>query len=144
MPSPRALPTHPAMSPQPTSPPPSPVAVAPLVSPSPSPPSQSPSPVAIIPLTVKTPSLGGLALVALLITLAIPAGVLVYLTLRRRTPAMKRAIAFLCLCWLAIVAAAHTYGDLTTVNAGLYWNLPGHHWCGVEYRGHPGFFCDVT
>jgi hypothetical protein len=58
---------------------------------------------------------------------------------------MKRALAILGLCWLAIVAAAdtHFYGDVTTANAGVYWNL-GQHWCGYEYRGHPGFFCDVT
>jgi hypothetical protein len=59
---------------------------------------------------------------------------------------MKRSIAFLLVCWLAIVLAAdtRTYGDVTTPNAGIYWNLPGHHWCGVEYRGSPGFFCDVS
>lgn len=58
---------------------------------------------------------------------------------------MKRAIAVLALCWLALVIAAdtHTYGDYTTPNAGVYWNL-GQHWCGVEIKGRPGFFCDVS
>jgi hypothetical protein len=58
---------------------------------------------------------------------------------------MKRAITILVLCWLAIVGAAdmHTYGGPSTTNAGVYWDL-GQHWCGYEYRGHPGFFCDVT
>lgn len=59
---------------------------------------------------------------------------------------MKRSILILVGVWLALVTVAsmHTYGDITTSNAGIYWNLPGHHWCGYEYRGHPGFFCDVT
>jgi hypothetical protein len=60
---------------------------------------------------------------------------------------MKRSIAILLACWFTIVIAAdtHFYGDVTTptANAGVYWNL-GQHWCGVEYRGHPGPFCDTT
>jgi hypothetical protein len=57
---------------------------------------------------------------------------------------VKRALVLLSLCWPAIVVAAdtHVYGDFTTTNAGVYWNL-GSHWCGLEVRGHPGFFCDV-
>jgi hypothetical protein len=60
---------------------------------------------------------------------------------------VKRSILILVALWcmLVIVGGMHSYGDVTTQNAGLWWNIPfTHHWCGVEYRGTPGFFCDVT
>lgn len=63
---------------------------------------------------------------------------------------MKRSILILLALWCALVTigSMHTYGDITSRNAGVYWNLHGPglsgHWCGYEYRGHPGFFCDVS
>lgn len=58
---------------------------------------------------------------------------------------MKRSILILIALWLALVFVGdmHLYGGLTSSNQGVYWNL-GHHWCGYEFRGHPGFFCDVS
>lgn len=59
---------------------------------------------------------------------------------------MKLTILKLLGLWLLLVAVGsmHTYGDTTTSNAGVYWNSPaGHHWCGYEFKGHPGFFCDT-
>ncbi len=34
----------------------------------------------------------------------------------------------------------HRYAGL---NAGVYIDLPAGHWCGIEYRGTPGGFCDA-
>jgi len=58
---------------------------------------------------------------------------------------MKRSILALVALWVLLVAVAtmHTYGDISTPNAGIYWRVGGH-WCGVEYRGNVGAFCDVT
>lgn len=60
---------------------------------------------------------------------------------------MIRSIFILIALWILLVAVGsmHTYGDIYTrsPNAGVFWNLPGGHWCGYEFRGHPGFFCDV-
>lgn len=43
---------------------------------------------------------------------------------------------------LALAAGhVHTYSG---VNAGAYIDMPGGHWCGIEYRGVPGPFCDTT
>lgn len=38
--------------------------------------------------------------------------------------------------------ALHVHG-YSAQNAGVFIDLPGGHWCGVEYRGSRGFFCDV-
>lgn len=60
---------------------------------------------------------------------------------------MKRAGLGLIAAWLAIVftASMHTYGDISSTNAGVWWHIPATaHWCGYEYKGHPGFFCDLT
>lgn len=60
---------------------------------------------------------------------------------------MRRSILILLGIWLAIVVVGtmHTYGDITTTNAGVWWYIhPTDHRCGFEYRGHIGFFCDVT
>ena len=58
---------------------------------------------------------------------------------------MKRSILALVGIWVVLVASAtvYTYGDITTQNAGVWWPLPPGHHCGFEYRGNPGFFCDV-
>ena len=53
----------------------------------------------------------------------------------RLFPYLPGAIAL-----LIILASVHTYSG---VNAGAYIDLPGGHWCGVEYQGNPGLFCDV-
>lgn len=60
---------------------------------------------------------------------------------------MKRSIALAVVLWVVLVTAAalHTYGEPgVTLNGGVYVNLPGGHWCGVEVFGTPGVFCDVN
>jgi hypothetical protein len=38
-----------------------------------------------------------------------------------------------------------TYGESPRAQtAGIEVTLPLNHWCGYEYRGTPGFFCDVN
>lgn len=68
-------------------------------------------------------------------------------TIRRPPRTWISGVIMLAFLWVMLVAVAtmHTYGDITTRNAGVYWNVPdSSHWCGLEYRGHPGFFCDIT
>lgn len=59
-----------------------------------------------------------------------------------------RSIAILVLLWCVLVAVGsmHSYGDVTTSNAGVWWYVPLTNYtqhCGIEYRGHVGLFCDV-
>lgn len=57
---------------------------------------------------------------------------------------MIRSIFILIALWVLLVAVGsmHTYGDIYTRNAGVWWQFGQHH-CGYEFSGHPGFFCDV-
>ena len=54
---------------------------------------------------------------------------------------MTRMLAITAAVALLVFAATyvHRYSGL---NAGVFIELPGGHWCGIEYRGDPGPFCD--
>lgn len=68
----------------------------------------------------------------------------------RRTLATVATIATIAALGLGQVAAlytavnAHGYGSDNTQNAGWVMDLPAGHWCGLETRGTPGLFCDVS
>ena len=59
---------------------------------------------------------------------------------------MKRPLAALILAAALLLAGlnTHAYGSPQTLNAGVYVQLPASHHCGLEYRGTPGAFCDVS
>lgn len=56
---------------------------------------------------------------------------------------MRKALITLTFLGLVALAATHLH-SYSAANAGIFIDLPGNHWCGLEYRGNPGAFCDVS
>ena len=56
---------------------------------------------------------------------------------------MRRALAALMAAASIALAATHLHA-YSGQNAGVFIDLPGAHWCGIEYRGTLGPFCDVS